>query len=77
MIINSFKKSCHTCKDCQDRHIGCHSTCKRYQEWSRQVQEEAQERRRNHAAEQCQIENALRIRENNQRRRREGRLHYR
>lgn len=77
MNINPFKKSCPTCKDCPERHIGCHSTCNRYLDWSRQVRAESQERRRNDAADQCRIENAVRIREKNQRRRRSGRLHYR
>ena len=28
------------CKDCPDRHIGCHSTCDRYAEFCRENQEQ-------------------------------------
>lgn len=28
------------CKDCPDRHIGCHSTCDRYTEFCRENQEQ-------------------------------------
>ena len=28
------------CKDCLDRHIGCHSTCDRYPEFCRENQEQ-------------------------------------
>lgn len=24
------------CKECTDRHIGCHSTCDKYIEWSKE-----------------------------------------
>lgn len=24
------------CKDCQDRHVGCHGKCEKYQEFDRQ-----------------------------------------
>lgn len=24
------------CKECTDRYIGCHSTCKKYIEWSKE-----------------------------------------
>lgn len=30
----------HTCKDCQDRHVGCHSTCERYINAKRTYEEE-------------------------------------
>lgn len=29
----------YVCKDCQDRRIGCHATCQKYIEQSRQRQE--------------------------------------
>lgn len=28
------------CKDCQDRHTGCHSTCTDYIEWKKARDEE-------------------------------------
>lgn len=29
----------YPCKDCQDRHLGCHSDCKRYIECDQQFKE--------------------------------------
>lgn len=26
-------KKDNPCKDCSDRHVGCHATCERYLEW--------------------------------------------
>lgn len=34
------------CKDCPDRHVGCHGTCKRYKEWDT-ANRERRERRQN------------------------------
>ena len=27
------------CQDCKDRHVGCHSTCKRYEEYRTKLDE--------------------------------------
>lgn len=29
-----YSKSPSPCKDCEERHSGCHSKCKKYGEWS-------------------------------------------
>jgi hypothetical protein len=34
------------CKGCQQRHLGCHGTCEKYQEFRRIHDEEAAENRR-------------------------------
>lgn len=31
------------CVDCEDRKVGCHSTCERYQEWLAEYQKTKQE----------------------------------
>ena len=30
------------CQDCQDRYVGCHSTCERHVDWQRRKNEEKQ-----------------------------------
>lgn len=30
----------NSCKDCQDRYIGCHSNCEKYKEWKAKKNEE-------------------------------------
>lgn len=34
------------CKGCQDRHLGCHGTCEKYQEYKKIHEEEAAADRR-------------------------------
>lgn len=36
----------YVCKDCPDRQIGCHATCRKYIEQSEQLKKEAEEIRR-------------------------------
>ena len=31
-----YHKSVSPCKDCEDRHSGCHSKCAKYGEWNEQ-----------------------------------------
>ena len=35
------------CKDCTDRHYGCHSTCKKYSEWKNNYEEERESKLNN------------------------------
>ena len=28
-----------SCKDCKDRHVGCHSNCEIYKEYTRELEE--------------------------------------
>lgn len=70
------ERAAHSCKGCEHRYVGCHSKCQHYQEWSRAIRESAARRRKDELAEQFQIENAVRMREKNQRRKQCGRLHY-
>lgn len=31
--IRTYHYKSAPCKDCKDRAVGCHSTCKKYKEW--------------------------------------------
>jgi hypothetical protein len=33
----------NTCKDCKDRHVGCHGECEAYIEWDRKHRAEKEE----------------------------------
>ena len=37
------------CKDCTDRHIGCHSTCEKYIDFRKRCDKEREDRLRNSA----------------------------
>lgn len=35
------------CKECQDRHVGCHSGCEKHKEWKDRLEEKKQKYRTN------------------------------
>ena len=37
--LNEFGRITAPCKDCKDRHIGCHSDCELYKEFQRRNEE--------------------------------------
>ena len=49
----------YVCKDCQDRQIGCHATCQRYIEQSRQRQERKEAIRKQKDLENAQKDRAV------------------
>lgn len=63
------------CHKCEERHIGCHSECERYQRWS-DARKEANERRYKEAS-LCDRSNAQKaIEGKRQRAERVGRRHW-
>jgi hypothetical protein len=47
------------CRDCSDRFIGCHSTCKKYADWSNDDKTKSDEARRKHDAENMKKDYAI------------------
>ena len=35
--------NCDGCRDCTERHIGCHGECSRYKEWKEEYQKQKEE----------------------------------
>lgn len=33
-----LRKNVAPCKDCADRHVGCHSKCSKYVEWKKEIE---------------------------------------
>ena len=49
-MIKGIKKQYNiymrTCKDCTDRHVGCHAKCKSYQNWRKEYDKEQEKIKR-------------------------------
>lgn len=46
MRIDSPIRDTPPCKDCQDRHHGCHDKCHGYAEWKAELEKVNEERRK-------------------------------
>ena len=46
MRLDSTIRDTPPCKDCQDRHPGCHDKCHRYAEWKSKLEKVNDERRK-------------------------------
>ena len=44
MISKIYKGPNAPCKDCPDRHSGCHAECDKYQEYAKYMENERKER---------------------------------
>lgn len=51
--------TCGPCKGCEERIVGCHSTCERYIEWKALIDLE-REARNEETSISCQIRSAIR-----------------
>ena len=48
-----IRSSIAPCKDCVDRCSGCHSTCDKYKEWTRNLHQQKYELRKKIHSEYC------------------------
>lgn len=39
VFFENYDPRNHPCKDCKDRHVGCHGMCSDYQEWRKMYTE--------------------------------------
>ncbi len=54
-----FRNQC--CKDCQDRHLGCHDECERYAEANAELEREKAERDKHKVYNHYAADNARRL----------------
>lgn len=45
-----YRREIAPCKDCQDRHMRCHSKCDRYSEWSNKSKDSYMQARNHYKA---------------------------